>query len=185
VGTREADNECSTVLTHGLEVLDVRVSAAREQQAVFERRWLREELSFGFFVGCDLDATDLVGEPTVRGVQLDRGGIRGREPAREYVAQLLLERERGAILDHDVLEPRDRRMSLGGKRLDTQALGEASKHLPHELSEARPRQPVVEGLVRDSGVVLMIELAQQVRDRFGLCTPEAAVEADLIDVIDG
>jgi hypothetical protein len=108
VGTREADNECSTVLTHGLEVL--------------ERRWLREELSFGCFVGCDLDATDLVGEPTVRGVQLGRGGIRGREPAREYVAQFLLERERGAILDHDVLEPRDRRMSLGGKRLDTQAL---------------------------------------------------------------
>jgi hypothetical protein len=46
--------------------------------------------------------------------------------------------------------------------------GEASKHLPHELREARPRQPVGEGLARDSGVVLMIELAQQVRDRFGL-----------------
>jgi hypothetical protein len=95
-------------------------------------------------------------------------------------------------------------MSLGGKRLDTQALGEARKRVPHELSEARPRQPVVEGLVRDTGVVLMIELAQHVRDRFSLCTPDAgdrrekqavgserpqplarsAVEADLIDVID-
>ena len=48
------------VVLNGLEVFDVGVSSIREQQAVFPRRRIWEELSFGFFVGCKLDAADLV-----------------------------------------------------------------------------------------------------------------------------
>ena len=114
---------------NGLEVFDVGVPPIREQQAVFQRRWLWEELSFGFLVGCELDATDFVGEPTVGRVQLDRGGIGRREPARERIAQLLLERERRAVLDHDVLEPRDSRLALRGEGPEAQALDEPSEHL--------------------------------------------------------
>src|SRR5262249_43114272 len=53
MGPREADNERAAVFLNGLEVVDVRVAPIREQQAVFQRRWLREELSFGFLVGCE------------------------------------------------------------------------------------------------------------------------------------
>src|SRR5262249_33590218 len=131
VGTREADNERAAVFWNGLEVVDVGVPPIREQQAVFQRRWLWKDLSFGFLVGCELDATDFVGEPTGGRVQLDRGGIRRREPARARIAQLLLERERRAVLDHDVLEPRDGRLALRGECPEAQASDEPIEHPRH------------------------------------------------------
>jgi len=46
-------------------------------------------------------------------------------------------------------------MALGLKRLDAQLLDEPREHRVHELREPRPREPVVERLVRDRDVVLL------------------------------
>jgi len=74
MGTAEAHDERSTVFPNGLEVRDARIPAVCEEQAALQRRRIRQELSFGLLVGRDLDRTHLVGEATVRGVNLDRCG---------------------------------------------------------------------------------------------------------------
>jgi hypothetical protein len=157
------------------------------------------------FVGRDLDGAHLVGEAAVRGVNLDCCRLDRREPSRERVAQLVLERERRTVLDHDVLEPRDGGFPLWCQRLNAQALQEPAKHLVHELRKAGVREPVVERLVGNRDVVLVIELAQQVGDRLDLSTgktgyhrEEQAVrrdgtepltlpgsQAELVDVVGG
>ena len=101
-------------------------------------------------------------------MDLDGSRVGLREPSGEHVAQLLLERERRAILDHDVLEPRDGCFSLWRQRLNAQALGEPVEHLAHELRETWAREPVVERLVGDGDAVVVIEFAQQVGERFDL-----------------
>ena len=100
MGTAEAHDERSTVFPNGLEVRDARIPAVCEEQAVLQRRRIRQELSFGLLVGRDLDRTHLVGEATVRGVNLDRCRLDRGEPRREHVAQLILEGERRTVLGH-------------------------------------------------------------------------------------
>jgi hypothetical protein len=63
-------------------------------------------------------------------------------------------------------------VSIGSERLDAQLLDEPREHLPHERGEARPCEPVVERLVGNRHIVLVVELSQQVGERFDAPTGE-------------
>src|SRR4029077_6381105 len=107
VAAAEPDDEAPAVLADFIEVRSARVPAICEQEFACERRWFRKELALLLAVGSDLDRAHFVGEPAVGGVPLDRGGLLRREPAGEHLAQRLFERERRAVLNHDVVEPSD------------------------------------------------------------------------------
>jgi len=84
-------------------------------------------------------------------------------------------------------------------------LDEPSEHLTHKRHEAGARQPVVERLVCDGDAVLVIELAQEIREGLDLPTAKSDEEreeqparrdrskplalpggaTDLIDILDG
>jgi hypothetical protein len=92
-------------------------------------------------------------------------------PSRNAAAMLTQAIRAAAIssmmwLEHMATRRVDIGLALGREGLDAQSFDEPAKHLAHERGEAGPRQPVVKGLVRDGDAVLMIELAQQIRDRF-------------------
>jgi hypothetical protein len=57
-----------------------------------------------------------------------QAALDGCKPPGEHVAQCVLERERRAVLDHDVVEPSNRRMAFGRKCLDAQLLDEPDEH---------------------------------------------------------
>lgn len=56
-------------------------------------------------------------------------------------------------------------MRPSGSRIRAEPRDEACEHLLHELGESGTREPIVERLVGDGDVVLVIELAQQIRER--------------------
>jgi hypothetical protein len=159
VRAREPHDEGSAGLIDSLEVVHPRIPTVGEEQAILQRRRRRQELSLGFLVRRDLHRANFVEETAVGGMELDGCWLAGREAPGEHVAQLLLQRERRAVLDHDVLEASDRRMVFGCEGPARQLLDEPRKHLTHEAREARAGEPVVKRLVRHRSVVVVVELA--------------------------
>lgn len=95
-------------------------------------------------------------------------GVEGGEPSREGLVQLRLERKRRAVLNHDVPEARHGPLPLRRQGLEPQPVDEPRQHPAHERGEADAGETVVERLVRNLNLVLMVERAEQVRQRFPL-----------------
>jgi hypothetical protein len=121
-----------------------------------------------------VDGLHLIGKPTVGGVNFHRGGLEGGEPSRKDLAQRRLQRKRRAVVDHDLLEARHGSLPLGREGLAAQVLHKSHAHAAHEHGEARPREAIVERLVRHVDAVLVVERAEQVRERFDLRTRKRA-----------
>ena len=68
VRARKAHDKRALFLLDGLEEVNARIPAVREQQATLQGRCIRKKLSLGFFVGRELDGADLVGETAIRGM---------------------------------------------------------------------------------------------------------------------
>jgi len=68
VALGEPHDEAAAVFANGVEVRGAWISAVREQQPIFQRRWVREKVAFLFAVRCDLDRAHLVGEAAIGGV---------------------------------------------------------------------------------------------------------------------
>ena len=60
------------------------------------------------------------------------------------------------------------RCPSGASVCEAQLLDEPSEHPAHERREPEPREPVVERLVRDLDAVLVVERAEQIRERLDL-----------------
>ena len=153
-----------------LEVRDARVAAVSQQQAPRERRGIRQERAFRLPVRRDLHGADLVGTPAIGGVDLHGGGAERREPPRKRPSQGRFHRKRRPVVDHDVGEARHRRVARRGEGLQAQPLDQPGTHPAHEQREPDPGEPIVKGFVRHVDAVVIIEGAQQVRERRHVAT---------------
>ncbi len=89
----------------------------------------------------------------------------GRKPAWERRTQLLLQRKRRTVVNHNVLESSDGRLSFGPQRLEAQSLDKPRAHRAHERGKSRAGQAVIERFVGDLHAVLIIEGAEQISER--------------------
>lgn len=82
--------------------------------------------------------------------------------------QAVLDPERRAVLDDDVLEDGENAPRLRPQRSQRQRAKQAAEHLAHELGEAGASEPVVERLVGRADPVLVVELSEQIGERLHL-----------------
>ena len=99
-------------------------------------------------------------------MEFHSGGLFGGEAPRIDGGQGPFDGKRGTILNDDVAEPDQRAARYGFQDAKRQRGQEALQHPTHKFGEAFVREAIVEGFVRNLRVVLIVELPEEVGQRF-------------------